>query len=125
MEGTPLGFLRQVTKLSLHHSSPTKPYWSSGVWNGKRFSSSPEVSRNVGYLSFVETNHEKYHTYHVSDEMNIYYNLGVSGQINVFIWPEGSQDWVPIPNLDLNAMCMQPVDLSQYAMMMLCLIALV
>jgi hypothetical protein len=80
------------------------------VWNGKRFNSSPEVSRNVGYLSFVETTHEKYHTYHVSDEMNIYYNLGVSGQINVFIWPEGSQDWVlahaePGSQCDVYAAC--------------------
>jgi hypothetical protein len=68
------------------------------------------VSRNVGYLSFVETTHEKYHTYHVSDEMNIYYNLGVSGQINIFIWPEGSQDWVlahaePGSQCDVYAAC--------------------
>jgi len=42
--------------------------------------------------------------------MNIYYNLGVSGQINVFIWPEGSQDWVlahaePRSQCDVYAAC--------------------
>lgn len=99
-----------VNQIVLASLKSSKPYWSSGVWNGKRFNSSPEVSRNVGYLSFVETTHEKYHTYHVSDEMNIYYNLGVSGQINVFIWPEGSQDWVlahaePGSQCDVYAAC--------------------
>lgn len=100
--------VNQVVLASLIRS--TKPYWASGAWNGNRFNSSPEVSRNVGFLSFVETTHEKYHTYHVSDEVDVYYNLGVSGQVKVFVWPQGSQDWVlahaePRSPCDVYAAC--------------------
>ncbi|KAG2558985.1 hypothetical protein PVAP13_8NG347400 [Panicum virgatum] len=102
-----------VNQVVLAKLNPTTQYWSTGKWNGQYFASLPDAVRNAGTASLVlVTNaHEKYFTYTILDEMvTLYYNLDVSGQVKIFIWPEGSQDWLlayshPRAQCDVYAIC--------------------
>ena len=86
-------------------------YWSTGVWDGHHFASLPETAQNAGNESLVMNAYEKYFTYTLLDYTGtVYYNLDVSGQIKVFAWPEGSQDWIlaysqPRAQCDVYAVC--------------------
>ncbi|XP_039802518.1 G-type lectin S-receptor-like serine/threonine-protein kinase At2g19130 [Panicum virgatum] len=75
-----------------------EPYWTRGVWNGKYFSSIPEMSENNANNSFVDNAKEKYYMSGTAGEETAvtHHYLDVSGQYKTFIWLEGSQDWVPI-----------------------------
>jgi len=75
-----------------------QPYWASGAWNGKYFSSIPEMSENNANNSFVDNAKEKYYMSGTAGEETAvtHHYLDVSGQYKTFIWLEGSQDWVPI-----------------------------
>ena len=99
-----------VDQVVLAKWNSTTQYWSSGVWTG-RFASKPDAARNAGKDSLVTNAHEKYYKYTVLDETVIlYYNLDVSGQVKVFVWPEGSHDWIlaysqPRAQCDVYAVC--------------------
>ncbi|KAL6642388.1 hypothetical protein ACP70R_020569 [Stipagrostis hirtigluma subsp. patula] len=89
------------------------PYWSSGIWNGQYFNSIPEmgVHNSMSNSSFVDNDQQKYYTYALLDEtLTIHHRLDVSGQTKMFIWSEGSQDWVlisttPKVQCDVYAVC--------------------
>ncbi|WVZ85595.1 hypothetical protein U9M48_032504 [Paspalum notatum var. saurae] len=86
-------------------------YWSSGEWNGKFFSSIPEISAgsSLANFTFVNNDQEVYFSYTIFDEnMIILTVLDVSGQNHVLVWT--GQDWIPVssaPNYqcDVYAVC--------------------
>ncbi|TVU01782.1 hypothetical protein EJB05_52778, partial [Eragrostis curvula] len=70
-------------------------YWSSGEWNGRFFSSIPEMSGDsFSNLTFVDNDQEVYFSYTLLDEntTNFQVFLDVSGQWKVRIW--NAHDWV-------------------------------
>ncbi|RLN30285.1 hypothetical protein C2845_PM05G07660 [Panicum miliaceum] len=100
-----------VNQIVLAKLNPTAQYWSSGVWDGHHFASLPETVLNAGNESLVTNAYKKYYTYTVLDETaTVYYNLDVSGQVKIFVWLEGSQDWIvaysqPRAQCDVYAVC--------------------
>jgi hypothetical protein len=102
-----------VNQIVLAKRNSTAPYyWASGVWNGQHFASLPDEARDAGTTESLVTNaHEKYYTYTIQDEtITVYYNLDVSGQVKIFVWLEGSQDWLltysqPRAQCDVYAVC--------------------
>ncbi|CAN6338459.1 unnamed protein product [Urochloa humidicola] len=100
-----------VNQIVLAQRNSAASYWSTGVWNGQHFASLPDEARNAGKESLVTNAHEKYYTYTLLDEtITVYYNLDVSGQVKVFVWLEGSQDWLltysqPRAQCDVDGVC--------------------
>ncbi|KAG2563632.1 hypothetical protein PVAP13_8KG247200 [Panicum virgatum] len=106
-----------INQVVLVKWNSTTQYWSSGVWNGQHWPSLPDEASGVwndqtgGKESLVTNAHEKYYTYAIVDyTAAVYYNLDVSGQINVFVWPEGSHDWLltfsqPRAQCDVYSVC--------------------
>jgi len=100
-----------INQVVLVKWNSTTQYWSSGVWNGQHWPSLPDEARTGGKESLVTNAHEKYYTYTIVDyTAAVYYNLDVSGQINVFVWPEGSHDWLltfsqPRAQCDVYSVC--------------------
>ena len=89
-----------VNQILITPLNSSVPYWSSGVWNGKYFSS-PETpgylgptSNDMNYLTMVDNDHEKYFAINIADE-HVVFRLVIeaSGQAKEFVWFEGSQDW--------------------------------
>ncbi|KAL5581867.1 hypothetical protein UlMin_014309 [Ulmus minor] len=67
----------------------SKQYWSSGSWDGQRFSLVPEMRRNYIYnFSFESNENESYFTYSVypSARTTSRFIIDVSGQIQVQSW---------------------------------------
>ncbi|KQJ87839.2 hypothetical protein BRADI_4g13820v3 [Brachypodium distachyon] len=91
---------------------------SSGVWNGKYFSS-PEnpgytgpISSNLSYVTLVNNDQEKYFAIIniVDEHVVVRLVIEASGQAKEFIWFEGSQDWSmayaqPKAQCDVYAVC--------------------
>jgi len=86
-------------------------YWSSGQWNGKFFSSIPEMSAGSSLANFtlVNNDQEVYFTYTILDENAIIINvLDVYGQKKIHAWT--GQDWFiindqPRYQCDVYAVC--------------------
>ncbi|KAG5244720.1 G-type lectin S-receptor serine/threonine-protein kinase [Salix suchowensis] len=70
-------------------------YWSSGEWNGERFSLIPEMRLNYIYnYSYVSNENESYFTYSLYNTSILSRNvIGVSGQIQQQSWAEGPRAW--------------------------------
>jgi hypothetical protein len=89
------------------------PYWSSGAWDGKYFSSIPEMTSSNPLLTttFVDNDQEKYMGATLINENTIIRRvIDTSGQGKAFIWLEGSQDWTmiyaqPKAQCDVYAIC--------------------
>ncbi|KAG2615342.1 hypothetical protein PVAP13_3NG062900 [Panicum virgatum] len=100
-----------VNQIVLTKQNSTAQYWSTGVWDGHQFASLPETALNAGNESLVMNAYEKYYTYTILEETaTVYYNLDVSGQVKIFVWTEGSQDWIlvysqPRAQCDVYAVC--------------------
>jgi len=86
-------------------------YWSS-TWNGRFFSSVPEMSAGSGPIAnytFVNNDQELYFTYNIFDDSIITLTtLDVSGQNQVRVWT--GQDWMAVDNqpahqCDVYAVC--------------------
>ncbi|WOL12986.1 G-type lectin S-receptor-like serine/threonine-protein kinase [Canna indica] len=81
----------------------SKKYWSSGLWDGRIFSSVPEMNyfysnlNKVYEFQFVTEEKENYFTYNVKDG-NITTRHVIdydSGQIQVLTWMENTKSWMP------------------------------
>jgi len=100
-----------VNQIVLTQWNSSAQYWSTGVWDGHHFASLIERGLDKGKESLVINALEKYYTYTIPDEtVTIYYNLDVSGQIKVFVWLEGSHDWLlaysqPKAQCDVYSVC--------------------
>uniref|UniRef100_A0ACD6AC31 Uncharacterized protein n=1 Tax=Avena sativa TaxID=4498 RepID=A0ACD6AC31_AVESA len=105
-----------VDQLLLVALNSSTIYWSTGAWNGKYFSSIPEMTaRHSISAKFVDNDREKYLTYHLVEEymdpnMLTRHAIDVTGQLKTFIWMKGSQDWVmisaqPKSQCDVYAVC--------------------
>uniref|UniRef100_A0ACD5ZFQ2 Uncharacterized protein n=1 Tax=Avena sativa TaxID=4498 RepID=A0ACD5ZFQ2_AVESA len=105
-----------VDQLLLVALNSSTTYWSTGAWNGKYFSSIPEMTaRHSISAKFVDNDREKYLTYNLVQEymdpnMLTRHAIDVSGQLKTFIWMKGSQDWViisaqPKAQCDVYAVC--------------------
>jgi hypothetical protein len=70
-------------------------YWSSGVWNGQRFSMVPEMNLNYYFnYSYISNENESYFTYSVYNAgMLSRYVIDVSGQIKHLNWLAGVWNW--------------------------------
>ena len=115
-----------VNQLLLVALNSSMSYWSSGVWNGKYFSSIPEMAaRHSISPKFVDNDKEKYLTYtlvakYMDPNMLTRHVIDVSGQIKTFSWMKGSDDWVminaqPKAQFDVYAICGP----SQFALIMM------
>ncbi|KAI5660737.1 hypothetical protein M9H77_20060 [Catharanthus roseus] len=87
-------------------------YWSSGEWNGRIFSSIPELNRNTIYnFSFVDNENETYLTYILYNPAIITrFVMDVSGQIKQRTWLDSNQPWSmfwaqPRKQCDVYAYC--------------------
>ncbi|CAN6234977.1 unnamed protein product [Urochloa humidicola] len=72
-------------------------YWSTGEWNGRFFSSIPEMSAGSSLANFtlVNNDQEVYFTYDIFDENAVIINvLDVNGQKQLRAWT--GQDWFTI-----------------------------
>ncbi|OEL29599.1 G-type lectin S-receptor-like serine/threonine-protein kinase [Dichanthelium oligosanthes] len=86
-------------------------YWSSGKWNGRFFSSIPEMSAGSSLANFtlVNNDQEVYFTYTILSENAITINvLDVNGQMQLRAW--AGQDWFTINSqpryqCDVYAVC--------------------
>ncbi|KAM3386983.1 hypothetical protein ACQJBY_010089 [Aegilops geniculata] len=99
-------------KLILTPLNSSIAYWSSGEWNGRYFSSIPEMlSRDLIDFKFVNNTNEEYFTFTLlNDTMIMHHLLDVSGQMKTLIWVEVSQDWShsyinPSAQCDVYAFC--------------------
>ncbi|PAN05932.1 hypothetical protein PAHAL_1G137800 [Panicum hallii] len=89
-----------VNQILITPLNSSVPYWSSGVWNGKYFSS-PETPGYVGPINndlndvtMVDNDQEKYFAINIADEHVVFrLVIDASGQAKEFVWFEGSQDW--------------------------------
>ncbi|CAL5406539.1 unnamed protein product [Camellia sinensis] len=76
----------------------SKPYWSSGVWNGKVFSFVPEMQLDyyVKNITYVNNTNESYFTYDAGDPTAlIRFVLDVNGQLKQFVWRKNNVQWIP------------------------------
>ncbi|KAG5244719.1 G-type lectin S-receptor serine/threonine-protein kinase [Salix suchowensis] len=87
-------------------------YWSSGEWNGERFSLIPEMRLNYIFnYSYVSNENENYFTYSLYNTSFISRNvIDVSGQIQQQTWAEGSWTWFlfwsqPKDQADVYGLC--------------------
>ncbi|KAK3119210.1 hypothetical protein QOZ80_9BG0715870 [Eleusine coracana subsp. coracana] len=81
-------------------------YWSSGTWNGKFFSSEPEMvaGSSVVNYTYFKSDQESYFIYTVLDENMIMANvLGVSGQRMMRIWT--GQNWIMLGTIPKSDKC--------------------
>ncbi|KAJ1703975.1 hypothetical protein LUZ63_003754 [Rhynchospora breviuscula] len=90
----------------------SKPYWTSGEWNGKIFTNVPEMNSNYLYdFKYVSNENETYFTYSLQDDSIISrLVMDVSGQIKQLTWLEESQQWIllwtqPQAQCDVYALC--------------------
>jgi hypothetical protein len=88
---------------SIDHDGVDRMFWNSSVvywinkWNGKFFSSVPEMSAGfpVANFTFVNNDQEIYFTYNFFDENTIIFAvLDVFGKIQSRIWT--GQDWMTV-----------------------------
>jgi hypothetical protein len=70
-------------------------YWSSGDWDGERFTLVPEMRENYIFnFSLVSNENESYFTYSVyNTSILARFVIGVSGQIKQLSWLEGVWNW--------------------------------
>ncbi|XP_011039073.1 PREDICTED: G-type lectin S-receptor-like serine/threonine-protein kinase At2g19130, partial [Populus euphratica] len=70
-------------------------YWSSGDWDGERFTMVPEMRLNYIFnFSYVSNENESYFTYSVYNSSILSRTvIGVSGQIRQLTWLEGVWNW--------------------------------
>ncbi|MCE5166533.1 hypothetical protein HAX54_021386 [Datura stramonium] len=91
----------------------TKEYWASGSWNGRIFSSVPEMRLNYIFnYSYIDNENESYFTYSLYNSSAITSRLimDVSGRIMQQTWMNGIIDWnlfwsQPRENCEVYAKC--------------------
>ncbi|KAI3728800.1 hypothetical protein L6452_17443 [Arctium lappa] len=73
-------------------------YWTSGSWNGRFFSSIPEMKSGVKFtFIFSQNENETYNTYYLYDTSTIStLIMDTSGQIQQLTWFESSKKWLPV-----------------------------
>ncbi|KAL6844180.1 hypothetical protein ACP4OV_025853 [Aristida adscensionis] len=90
-------------------SSPAAaPYWYSGPWNGRYFSSLSEMQSGRANFTYVNNKQEEYFIFApnmISDTIILHLVLDVSGQIRSLVWGfHGLQDWANVYSLP-SAQC--------------------
>ncbi|XP_045832168.1 G-type lectin S-receptor-like serine/threonine-protein kinase At2g19130 [Trifolium pratense] len=90
----------------------TRQYWTSGTWNGQKFSLVPEMRLNYIYnFTFMESKNESYFTYSLYNNTIISrFVMDLSGQVKQFSWLESTQSWNlfwsrPIGQCEVYAFC--------------------
>ncbi|KAJ4757744.1 Serine/threonine-protein kinase [Rhynchospora pubera] len=90
----------------------SRPYWTSGKWNGKSFTNLPEMQENYQYnFEYVSNENENYFTYSVQDDSIISrLVMDLSGQVKQLTWLEEQQQWIlvwiqPQAQCDVYALC--------------------
>jgi len=90
MEHDPGGSKQIVDKLC----NTSTVYFSTGEWNGKYFSSVPEMSANAfAFVKFIDTREEEYWTVNTFDEaVTAFILLDSNGLTKMLIWVNALQD---------------------------------
>lgn len=90
----------------------SKLYWSTGPWDGEKFSSLPGMRYNKVFdFSFISNENETYLTYTPFNiNSTVRAVLDVSGQLKQLVWQEDQQLWdyymgVPQPQCEIYAFC--------------------
>ncbi|WOH02589.1 hypothetical protein DCAR_0521978 [Daucus carota subsp. sativus] len=87
-------------------------YWTSGPWDGQRFSLVPEMRTNYIYnFSYVSNENESYFTYTLYNNSIISrFIMDYSGQVKQLTWLESTRQWnlfwaQPRQQCEVNAFC--------------------
>uniref|UniRef100_A0A7N0ZQA2 Receptor-like serine/threonine-protein kinase n=1 Tax=Kalanchoe fedtschenkoi TaxID=63787 RepID=A0A7N0ZQA2_KALFE len=90
----------------------SKRYWTTGPWDGEKFSAIPGMRFNkIFNYSFVDNENESYLTYiPFKPNSTVRAVLDVSGQLKQLEWVEDTQQWnyymgVPQPQCEIYAFC--------------------
>ncbi|KAJ3679431.1 hypothetical protein LUZ60_017442 [Juncus effusus] len=90
----------------------SKPFWTSGEWNGQIFTLVPEMTSHYLYsFDFVSNENETYFTYWLEDDDIITrFVMDLSGRIEQLTWVENSQEWIllwtqPQTQCNVYALC--------------------
>ncbi|XP_057479176.1 G-type lectin S-receptor-like serine/threonine-protein kinase B120 [Actinidia eriantha] len=89
----------------------SKRYWSSGLWDGEKFSLVPEMRYHIYNFSFVSNERESFITYSVYNSSILSrFNILPSGQIKQLTWLVDGWDWFqywaqPRKQSDVYAFC--------------------
>ncbi|CAN4114654.1 unnamed protein product [Withania somnifera] len=93
----------------------TTEYWASGSWNGRTFSSVPEMTSNYIFnFSYIDNENESYFTYSLYDStIRSRLIMDISGQIKQTTWLNTSNAWFlfwsqprsPRLSCEFNAYC--------------------
>ncbi|XP_057948784.1 G-type lectin S-receptor-like serine/threonine-protein kinase At2g19130 [Malania oleifera] len=95
----------------------TRQYWTTGEWNGRYFSTIPEMSTNYAdnsiqfYFSYVSNENESYFTYsYHNTSIKSRTVMDLSGQLKQFSWLESAQQWYlfwsqPRQQCEVYALC--------------------
>ncbi|KAG5551806.1 hypothetical protein RHGRI_010035 [Rhododendron griersonianum] len=104
--------LKEDTKEYVMSWNGSKQYWTSGSWNGQKFSTIPEMTLNSFFnFSYVDNENESYFTYSMYNPMTISrVVMGVSGQVKQMTWSETSGQWnlfwtQPREQCEVSALC--------------------
>ncbi|CAN0914739.1 Receptor-like serine/threonine-protein kinase SD1-8 [Linum grandiflorum] len=70
-------------------------YWNSGVWNGRFFTSVPELRTNFSYnFFFIDNENETYFTYSLYNKSSIFHvAITAGGNLQLLSWMEATQRW--------------------------------
>ncbi|CAN1232114.1 G-type lectin S-receptor-like serine/threonine-protein kinase At1g11330 [Linum perenne] len=76
-------------------NSDSSLYWNSGIWNGRFFTSVPELRTNFSYnFFFIDNENETYFTYSLYNKSSIFHvSITEGGNIQLFSWIEATQRW--------------------------------
>ncbi|KAL9669866.1 hypothetical protein QQ045_007416 [Rhodiola kirilowii] len=90
----------------------SKLYWTTGPWDGEKFSSIPGMRFNKMFdYSFISNENETYLTYTPFNlNSTVRAILDVSGQLKQLVWQQDAQHWdyymgVPQPQCEIYAFC--------------------
>ncbi|VAH14352.1 unnamed protein product [Triticum turgidum subsp. durum] len=87
-------------------------YWTSGLWDGNRFSHMPEMTADYVYdFQFVNNAKESYFYYSMKNDLVVSrFIIDVTGQIKQLSWLDSRQQWVlfwaqPRTQCEVYALC--------------------
>ncbi|KAK9156017.1 hypothetical protein Sjap_003497 [Stephania japonica] len=77
------------------HWNGSQEYWTTGTWNGRTFSQTPEMRSNSLFnFKRVSNENETYVTYSLNNRAVLSRTvLDLSGHYKQFLWMDGMQDW--------------------------------
>ncbi|KAL6595444.1 hypothetical protein ACP70R_047784 [Stipagrostis hirtigluma subsp. patula] len=105
----------QLIIAPVNSSSSSPPFWYSGPWNGKYFSSLSEMQSGRANFTYVSNEQEEYYLFTLDEKANgdiiLHMVLDISGQMKTMVFGfAGVQEWtnffsLPSAQCDVYAIC--------------------